>query len=221
MTVDTSRFNLTKATETLDRFLLEKGVASAPTLRVGAALDISGSMHRVISSGNLQRTLNQLVPVGLKFDDDGQVDVFKFDDRCTHVGTMNAKNYEDYVRAKGIQDRGGTSYAPIVAEVSDYFFKAKGFFNRKPDTTPVLMQIITDGDCGDAAAAERAFVAAQKLPIYWQFVAVGNASFRTIKHLADTYPNVGDVYLRDFGLSEEEVYAQVVCEELVEWVKKF
>lgn len=215
-----SRFNLTKAQQTLDRFMLEKGMATAPTLRVGAALDISYSMQGIIARGDLQRTVNQLVPVGLKFDDNGEVDVFKFDDRCDHVGTMNQKNYEDYVRAKGINVRGGTCYAPIIRSACDYFFKPKGLL-RKTDNTPVLMQIITDGDCSDAGAAERAMVESQSLPIYWQFVGVGRAGFPTIKHLADKYPNVGDVYLRDFGLSEEEVYAQVVSDELVEWVKRF
>lgn len=215
-----NRFNLTKAQETLDRFMLEKGVQTAPTLRVGAALDISGSMHSIIQRGDLQRTVNQLVPVGLKFDDNGEVDVFKFDNRCSHVGTLNQRNYGDYVRANRIAADGGTCYAPIIREALNFFFKPKGLL-RKTDTTPVLMQIITDGECSDAGAAERAVVESQSLPVYWQFVGVGRANFPTIKYLADKYPNVGDVYLRDFGLSEEEVYAQVVSDELIEWVKRF
>lgn len=215
------RFNLTKAQQTLDRFLLDKGVHTAPTLRVATALDISGSMNGIIRRGDLQRSLNQLVPVGLKFDDNGQVDVFKFDDRCDHVGTMDRTNYENYVAKNGISARGGTCYAPVVRSALEFFFKPKGFFNRKVDNTPALVQIITDGDCSDARQAEQAMIESQAYPIYWQFVAVGNASFPTIKYLADKYPNVGDVYLRDFGLSEEEVYGQVVSTELVDWIKRF
>ncbi len=237
------KFNLEKSKATLDRFILSKGLNTAPTLRVGVAVDVSYSMAAAFRSGAVQDALNKLVPVGLKFDDNGEIDVFQFDDSCDHVGTMDAKNYSDFVRNNRMGPRGGTSYAPIVRKARDYFFgeggktvspvKSVGFLGKllgggKPapvtapqaaDTTPALVLILTDGDCGDAAAAERELVAAQKDNVYWLFVGVGSASFHTIKRLADKLPNVGDVYVRDFDVSDEELYQQVVGDELIQWVR--
>src|ERR1043166_134540 len=251
MTVDVNKFDLEKAQRTFDRFLLEKGLNTAPTMRVGAAPDISGSMNSKLTAATrggddsqAQRTLNQLMPPALKFDDDGQVDVFTFDNRCDYVCTMDKSNFESYIRANRIAARGGTEYAPVVEAVLRHYFggtaKAaveagksliKGLLSKaapapaQPTASsgkdPVLMMILTDGDCSDRRATEQALVDSQSQPIYWQFVGVGGASFPTIKYLADKLPNVGDVYLRDFGLSEEEVYRQLVSDELVTWIKRW
>ena len=250
MTLGATRFNLEKAQQTFDRFLMEKGVRQAPTMRVGAALDISGSMHSKLTpatrggdDSQAQRTLNQLMPPALKFDDNGEIDVFTFDNRCDHVGSMDRTNFESYIRANGIVARGGTEYAPVVSTALRYYFPGgtaaavsagksllSGLLGKpKPapaagtptgNNAPVLMMILTDGECSDRTATERALVDSQSRPIYWQFVGVGGASFPTIQYLADKLPNVGDVYLRDFGLSEEEVYSQLVSDELVTWIKQ-
>ena len=231
MSVDVSGFNLVKATETLDRFLLEKGIGqNAPTMRVGAAIDISGSMSSAYRSGEVQKTLNRLVPIGLKFDDNGEIDVFKFDNRCEYVETATPQNYETFVRDHNIGPRGGTEYAPVVTKALDFFELGKkkgllsGLFSKNTAAAkadPVLMLILTDGDCSDSSATERALVAAQQHDIYWHFVGVGGASFRTIRHLADKLPNVGDVYLKNFSVSDEELYGQIISVELVTWVGKF
>ena len=227
MTDVASRFNLTKAEETLDRFLLQKGLRTAPTLRASLAVDISGSMQSIFARGDAQRTVNQTVPVALKFDDNGELELFKFDDRCEYVGVVTRDNFETFLRDNRVSPRGGTNYAPIVRTTLNHFFGgtepgSKGglFSKAKPSGEPTLVQIVTDGECSDAREAEKAFVDAQAYNIYYQFIAVGKANFRTIKHLSDKLPNVGDVYLRDFGMTEDQVYAQVVSDELVSWLKK-
>lgn len=229
--IDVKNFDLSKKVEKLDRFLLTKGLRTAPTMRVGLAADISGSMSSIIRNGDLQKAFSQLMAPAVKFDDNGELDVFKFDDRCEYVGTATPENFDDYVERKGIRARGGTSYAPIITETLKFFFGAGeapkkgllGMFSKSAapttDNSPVLVLIVTDGECGDRAQTERALVEAQKYNIYFHFVAVGGASFGTIKYLADKLPNVGDVYLRDFGLSDDEVYEQLISDELVGWIK--
>lgn len=232
--IDVKNFDLSKKVEKLDRFLLTKGLRTAPTMRVGLAADISGSMLDIIRSGGLQKAFNQLMAPAVKFDDNGELDVFKFDDRCEYVGTATPEDFENYVERNGIRARGATNYAPIVTETLKFFFglnnvsPAKksllGMFSKSApaataNNSPVLVLIVTDGECGDRAETERALVEAQKYNIYFHFVAVGRASFPTIKYLADKLPNVGDVYLRDFGMSDDEVYEQIVSDELVGWIK--
>ncbi len=242
-----SRFDLQKKSEKIDRFLLDKGIKTAPIMRVGAALDISVSMRGIISQGKLQSALDQLMGAAMRFDDNGELDVFKFDDRCDYVGTCTPDDYSDYVKRNGIAVRGGTNYAPIVHAAQKFFFGAggspapaapekKGFFGfgkstpapapaaaPLTDSTPVLMLVITDGEPGDKSETLRALQAATATPIYYHLVGVGGprSKFPTIAYLADELPNVGEVYLPDFGMSDDEVYAQLICDELVEFVGKF
>ncbi len=244
MVVNVANFDLTKKAEVVDRFLLTKGLRQAPVMRVGAALDVSGSMGNIIQRGDLQLAFNQLMGISYKFDDNGELDVFKFNSQCTEVGTCSPRDYEDFVRRRGISAGGGTSYAPVVEAATKFFYPAgagagpvaapaKGLlsmFSKAPAAAapapvagkvpPALMLIVTDGDAPDGAAAERALRAAERLPIYFQFVGVGRADFPTIKYLADALPNVGDVYLRDFKLPDEEVYGQIISDELVEFLGK-
>ncbi|PZR73923.1 MAG: Tellurium resistance protein, partial [Stutzerimonas stutzeri] len=67
-----------KRAEKVGILLQKKGINQAPIMRVGDALDISGSMSRIISSGALQQSFDQTMGVAVKFDDNGELDVFKF-----------------------------------------------------------------------------------------------------------------------------------------------
>lgn len=250
-------FDLTKKAELVTNLLAKKGVVNVPKMRVGAALDVSYSMEPHINDGRpgnrLQKTVDQLMGPAIKLDDNGEIDMFKFDDYCKYVGTCSPDTYSDYVQKNGIRVSGGTAYAPIIKTVLDFYFgkskqvvvepAKKGLFGfgSKPaitakqpadvvDNTPVLMMIITDGEvsAADRRETEKLLREAIDKPIYFHFVAVGNGSgrggpkgFPTIHYLADALPNVGEVYLPDFGMSDEEVYEQLICDELSEFLGKF
>jgi hypothetical protein len=251
-------FDLQKKEKLVTDLLAKKGVTKAPVMRVGAALDISYSMRPHINDGKpgnrLQKTVDQLMGPALKFDDNGEIDMFKFDDQCEYVGTCSPKTYSNYVEKNGIRIRGGTAYTPIVEAAQKFFFGStkqvvvepakKGLFGfggkpavtataraEKADNSPVLMMVITDGEVGvrDRDDCERALRAAISTNIYYHFVGVGKGNnnrggptgFPTIHYLADALPNVGEVYLPDFGMSDEEVYEQLICDELIEFIGKF
>lgn len=233
-------FDLQKRAAAINTILLSKGVKTAPVMRVGVALDISGSMSSIISSGALQAAFNQLMGVSVKFDDNGELDVFKFDTRCEYVGTSKPVkgDYDQYIKNNRIEDRGGTAYAPIVHETMKFFFNhdigqtAKksifgGLFGGKSaaaaatDETPVLMMILTDGEPGDAREAMAALKAASSESIYFHMVGIGGErrNFPTIAKLADELDNVGEVYLPKLNMSDEEIYSQLICDELIEFVR--
>jgi hypothetical protein len=226
-----STISLTKRAEAVGIQLAKKGIKNAPTMRVGMAIDISGSMSGLYRSGTLQNAFDQMMGVAVKFDDNGELDVFQFNHNCAYVGTSNPSNYEDYIR-KNIRIDGGTNYEPIAREVEKFFFEEKksggGFlgFGKKTvtvDDSPVLMLVLTDGEPGDAQRTLAKLNAMQNRNIYWHFVGIGGdrRSFPTIAMLADELPNVGEVYLPRLDMKDEEIYEQLICDELVEWVGKF
>lgn len=219
--------SLEKRAEKVEAILLTKGIKTAPTMRVGNALDISGSMDRTIARGDLQEAFSQTMGVALTFDDNGELDVFKFNHGCQFVDTADKNNYETFINKKGISANGGTSYAPVIEEAIKFYFEAKkvgGFLGFGGKTVqnnePVLMLIHTDGEPSDASATKRALNNAKKYPIYFHFVGVGGtrSNFPTIADLADEFPNVGEVYLPRFDMSDDEVYNQLICDELVDWI---
>jgi hypothetical protein len=221
--------DLQKKSSHIAELLAKKGVHKAPTMRAAAALDISGSMGNIIRYGKLQLALNQLMGPAMQFDDNGELDVFKFDDRCEYVGTCSPQNYETFIEDKGIKARGATAYSPIITEGKKFFFEQKksgffGFGKSKPvDNTPVLMMIVTDGEParGDISTTLRMMQEHASDNIYYHLVGVGGdrSSFPTIAMLADKLDNVGEVYLQRFDMTDEEVYAQLISDELVDFVK--
>jgi hypothetical protein len=222
--------DLQKKAEQVGIILAKKGISQAPTMRVAVALDISGSMSSIIGSGALQNAFNQLMGVAVKFDDNGELDVFKFDTQCEYVGTSKPEtgDYDQYIRNNRIGPRGGTKYGPIVDSAVGFFFEPKksggflGFGSKTEvtDDTPVLMLILTDGEPSDAGAAERAMSDSTKYPIYYHMVGINGErrDFPTIARLADALPNVGEVYLPRLNMSDEEIYTQLICDELIEFI---
>lgn len=232
--------SLEKKAEMVGILLTKKGINQAPVMRVGIAIDISGSMSGLYSSGALQTAFDQMMGVAVKFDDNGELDVFQFNTGCEYVGTSSPSNHADYIR-KNIRINGGTNYGPIVEQATKFFFgggaaepsKSGGFlgglFGKKApeaaaptatDNTPVLMIVLTDGEPNDARETLRLLEQNQSRPIYWHFVGIGGtrSSFKTIAHLADELPNVGEVYLPRLEMSDEDIYDQLICDELVQWI---
>lgn len=222
--------------------LAKLGLTKPPVMRVAFGIDCSYSMDDEFKDGSVQIVNDQLLAVGVKFDDDGSIDVFKFADDGQYVGTCTEKDYGRYIRDKGLKPYGGTAYSPLVRVMTDHFFGNApapkgpfGFFSKKPaagaqDNTPVLALIVTDGAPGNegnnVAAQVRAIrpslVDAQRFPIYFHFIGVSNqpGTFGAVERLADDLPNVGFVQLSGFNKTDDEIYKEIICPELVEWIKK-
>jgi hypothetical protein len=62
--------------------------------------------------------------VAVKFDDNGELDVFQFDTRCEFVDTATpqAGDYDQFIRKNNMAPRGGTAYTPIVENALDFYF---------------------------------------------------------------------------------------------------
>ncbi len=64
--------------------------------RVVVAIDVSASINKLFRNGTIQKTLNRLAPLALKFDDDGKLDVWYFIQDPKRMKAMTIDNYENY-----------------------------------------------------------------------------------------------------------------------------
>lgn len=245
-----SIFDLQKRQETV-KFVLEKrNITKAPTMRVGVAMDVSGSARELYRNGTMQATIDRLVPIGMRFDDNGEVDAWSFDDGCDSLGVISKHDYEGFIERAVMDGRiskwGGTLYAPPMQKMLNHYLaglspleamaqKASGlfgsFFGNKapapapasPDAKahPVMALFITDGANSDRAEARAVIKQSQGKPIYWQLIGVGSPSqFTFLKELADEFPNTGFVHLASLSLSDEALYEALLSPELANFIKQ-
>lgn len=236
--------NLEKRTQQVGIILAKRGLPVAPKTRVGVALDVSGSAKHFYENGVIQETLDRLLAVAMKFDDDGNLDAWTFDNSVGEIPTITESDEGTYVKNKLLKSRvslwGGTSYAPPLQKAMDFYFgeQAKpasgGFlsklFGSKPaapaaatSQEPAMLLFITDGANGDEdrAAAVLREAAKSKTPVYFNMIGVGPANyFGFIQRMADELPNVGFVSMTSLSISDEQLFEAVVSEEFCEWAKK-
>lgn len=231
-----SNIDLAKRTEKVGIILAKRNVPNAPTVRVGASLDVSGSTQGLYSRGVMQETVERLAAIALKFDDNGELDMWSFDNSVTVLETATAENLNGYVNAeimnKRISKWGGTSYAPPLKSALDKYFPEKsaaggfmGMFKKTApvnDSTPAMLLFVTDGECDDKATARKILEAAANKNVYFQMVGVGPSRyFDFLQKAADDLPNVGFVNMENLDMTDDDLYEQLISQEMCDWIKKF
>ena len=122
-----SVFDLQKRQEAV-KFILEKrDIKQAPVMRVGAALDVSGSAQHLYNRGVMQHTIDRLVPVAMRFDDNGEMDVWSFDSGFNQLATVSKMDYEDFIvrevlNRSDISKWGGTNYSGVMNDMASFYF---------------------------------------------------------------------------------------------------
>ena len=94
-TKELEKINLRK--ETLNKICLKKTPLNNLTARVVVALDYSGSMRSLYKNGAVQDVLNRLLPLGLKFDDNGEVELHLFSNESWQIPSLNINNFYNYI----------------------------------------------------------------------------------------------------------------------------
>lgn len=234
------KINLKKAGLTKDKV----------TLRVGAALDKSGSAEHLYKRGEFDSLMDRLLPVADNFDDNGEIDMWLFDNYSYEVEPATAKNYGGYIRdvimkGKYANKWGGTSYSPVLQDIADFYFgdkkasapqeKSSSFFgklfSKKEESVqnpvvnsseiPALVFFVTDGENNDKDQTQRLLESVKDKPIYWMMVGVGSpSSFRFIEKMADTYDNVGFLHFNNLDMTDDQLYDSILSGELTQWINK-
>lgn len=117
---------------------------------VGFALDVSGSTRDLYRQGIIQRAVEQIMPVGLQFDDNGSLDGWTFsegEDMIAELAQATRENYQNFVQREilgsGVPKWSGTDYAPVIK----LMLKKYGFYgNGAPAKRGGFLKRLLGGD---------------------------------------------------------------------------
>ena len=186
---------------------LEKQGLGEHTARLALMLDISGSMNALYSRGAVQRLAERVLALGLRFDDDGMVDVFLFGKNVHQPKGLGLAGYDGYVAGMIRQHplEFDTRYGAAMSAVRRHYFGSSGDRTEPlPDRVPVYVMFITDGEPSDKQVATRQIRAASYEPIFWQFMGIGSRGFPYLERLDDLDNRFTD-NADFFAVSEEEL----------------
>lgn len=214
--VTMSASDLSKHQVSLDKVIVDLSKNSVDLTklvsRVGLAVDYSGSMYGLFEDGAVQRTLTRLFPIGLKFDDNGEMESWLFSDDYRRLPAVTEKNYDTYV--KKVMQRShlhmsGTQYSPVLEDILDYYSK------ESPSQNSAFVMFITDGEPSDRQRTDSVIRKISEHNLFVQFVGIGSSSFSYLKALDDLpgrkCDNTGFISVRDMDkLSDEELYTELL-----------
>ncbi len=233
-------FEVTKEAQKVKNFLISKMVRNVKAEVIGL-VDKSGSMQGLYKCGAVQEAIQRVLPVGLNFDDNGNVDVFTFADgegSVFEAAGLDTNNFEGYVQREILNKNGhwgGTDYAPAITAV----LKSKGFAKKsgggffgggslslQENSTsgyPALIYFFTDGANDDESATEKLLEAMQyaRVNAYVLFVGIGDNPFRFCIRVADKFDNTGFVRVSDLAgvANNDKIYEMLLPDELCCWLR--
>ncbi len=155
---------------------LEKRGLGEHTARVALCLDISASMQNLFQSGKVQALVERVLSLGLRFDDNGEVDVFLFGQNGHEAGTLNLKQYQGWTNQmlQRYPLEGGTDYAAAMRLLRENYFKSSGPRHAPlADRVPVYVMFITDGMTSTEQLTREQVTYSSYEPIFWQFMGIG------------------------------------------------
>jgi stress response protein SCP2 len=158
---------------------LEKRGLGEHTARVALCLDISGSMAMLYRSGKIQKLAERILALGLRFDDDGEVDTFLFGRAGHQAESMNLTNVQQYTGA--VLQRHpletSTNYGAAMKLIRRHYFGYDGPRDSPhSDRFPVYVMFVTDGATFDEDVAREQVRSSSYEPLFWQFMAIGTSS---------------------------------------------
>ena len=217
---------MSKHQENLDKVIINMSKGSKidmskHTARVALAMDYSGSMRELYYSGDVQDVITRLLPIALKFDDNGELESWLFSTQCDGLPAVNINNYKGYVDKVMLKSRmlmGGTRYAPVLEEIVKYYK------DKHPSDIPAFVMFITDGENSDPRDTENVIRELSKYNMFVQFVGIGNENFNFLKKLDDLSgrktDNTGFIRVKDMSkLSDEELYTEML-RQYKDWLNK-
>lgn len=201
--------------ETLGLCLEKKNINNL-TARVGLVLDQTGSIKPLFKDGTAQEVVERLLPMGLKFDDNGELDMWIFAQRFKRLDSVTERDFYQYVDREIMNNPKNqlweaTYYAPVMRDV------LKKYVQEEPSTLPTIIYFITDGENFDHAEAEAVIREASKHNIFWQFIGIGRENFKFLKKLDDMggrhIDNADFFQLNDIRhISDSELYERLLQE---------
>ena len=219
------KIDMSKHAENLETVLINMSKTSKIDMskhiaRVALAMDYSGSMSNMFAKGMVQDVVTRLLPIALKFDDNGELESWLFSEDYERMEPVTISNYEHYVRNVMMNARmsmGGTNYAPVLKDMVDYYK------NRHPSDIPSFIIFITDGDNWDENKTDSVVRELSNYNMFVQFVGIGTGSdFNYLKHLDNLsgrkYDNTGFIAVKDMNKMDDQQLYNEMLRQYNDWL---
>lgn len=216
-TPKSATINLSESKENLDKVLVNLSKEGTVNLskhmaKVALAMDYSGSMRGLFSNGAVQNTITRLLPIALRFDDNGELESWLFSNEKKKLKPVTIANYKNYVKEIMMRSglsMGGTEYAPVLRDIVKYYNKT-GL-----NDTPAFIIFITDGANSDRSQTDKIIRELSEYNMFVQFVGIGNESFTYLRSLDDMLgrkcDNTGFISVKDMeNMNDEELYTELI-----------
>lgn len=179
--------------------------------RVAFVIDASGSMYEQYTSGQVQKVVNRVFPLGVHFDDDEELETWAFALKSKQLSNVTFANFKNYVKkdAGGWQqwmsdlNAGYNNEPAVIRDVIAHFSRLtppdavaekKGLLSSKKSfpegfapaiesKTPVFVLFISDGGVSHNKEIEFLIRWSSTLPIFWQFIGIGGSSYGALEKL--------------------------------------
>lgn len=221
-----SVIDMSKSAENLNKVLIDMSKGSKIDMtkhvaRVALAMDYSGSMNRLYYNGSVQNVITRLLPIALKFDDNGELESWLFSNQEERLSAVNVNNYENYVQKvmmKARMSMGGTNYAPALKDMVKYYK------DIEPSSVPAFIIFITDGENFDKAETNKIIKELSSYNIFVQFIGIGNEKFTYLKSLDNmegrVHDNTGFIAVKDMNkMTDGELYTELL-RQYKDWLNK-
>lgn len=201
--------------------VLEKKKLTGVVARVGLVLDISGSMRNLYKNGTVQKVVERILAVASQFDDDGMLDVWVYDNEFSRLPSVTERDFADYVNARilsndAIHKFGRNDEPPVMYDVMNKYLK------EDPSIDPAFIVFINDGGC--KSTIKKPVVSSSDKPIFWQFVGVGDSTFKVLENL-DTMEgrfidNANFFHVQDIDAMKDEQLYDRLLNEFPDWIRE-
>lgn len=187
--------------------------------RVALVLDFSASMEHMFKNGTVQAAIERIMPIASQFDDDGELDLWIFNNNFNRLESINIDNF--YGIANKIYKEyymSGTHYAPVMKDV------LMKYTEEEPTYLPAYIFFLTDGDNFDKKETTNIIKTTCEEPIFWQFIGLGTADMDFLESLDDmqdrTIDNADFFRLtKPNNISDEDLYSKIFNEYPI-WIKE-
>lgn len=200
---------------------LEKNKLAAVKARVAVVFDDSGSMSRLYRNGTVQRAFEKVLAIAAQLDEDGQLDVWFFADKCKRTRSVTTTGYENYVKRERPQGKlGYGNNEPVVMKDVIQKYTAE----EPDDRLPVYIIFFSDGGVGNEKKISKLLVDSSGQPLFWQFVGIGRSYYGVLEKLDNLRGRVVDnanfFALDDLDeVSDGELYDRLF-KEFPEWLRE-
>lgn len=213
MTIDMSKHSENLNTVLIDMSKSGKTNMTSHTARVALAMDYSGSMSNMFANGSVQDVVTRLLPIALKFDDNGELESWLFSNGYERMAPVTASNYQNYVKnvmMRANMSMGGTNYAPALKDIVKYYK------DKHPSNVPAFIMFITDGDNWDEYETNAIIRELSNYNMFVQFVGIGNGSnFNYLRELDNLsgrkHDNTGFIAVKDMNkMDDQQLYTEML-----------